>query len=177
MSTLKTDGSNRLTAMKNNVLITQGMRPFAQRVAKRLPNTYNPLFASAEDVPYVLINGGNFLKIPDADTAAFIHEVLKRCLDREISTVIPLGIQELYPMAEARQLFSEYGIDVWVPNVTALAELPIIENPPKQLPLIVLSEGHDIGGGNVDLRFHDLSGVFTPSDAGEELALCCIPLK
>lgn len=88
--------------------------------------------------------------------------------------MIPLGIEELYPLAEARPLFSEYNIDIWVPDVTTLANLPMIENPPKQLRLMVLNEGRVIAGGRTDKQFEGLSGVFTPSDAGDELALCCI---
>jgi len=160
--------------MQDKVLITQGMRPFAQRVAKLLPVTYTPLFGSAEDVPDVLITQGKFLRIPPVNTPVFIHEVLKKCLDKEISAVIPLGIEELYPMAEARPLFSEYGIDIWVPDVAELANLPIIENPPKQLSLIVLAEGRAINGGGLDKVGEGVSGIFTRSDSGDELALCCI---
>lgn len=168
------DGLNRLTAMQDKVLITQGMQPFAQRVAKRLPAAYVPLFGSAADVPQVLIDGGNFLRIPHPNAPAFVHEVLKRCLDREISVVIPLGIQELHPMAEARPLFSEYGIDVWVPAVNTLTQLPVIENPPKQMPLVILSADTVIVGKRVNRQFDGLSGVFTPSDSGDEMALCCV---
>ncbi len=160
--------------MQDKVLITQGMRPFAQRVAKMLPVTYRPLFGSAEDVPNVLINQGNFLRIPQVNTPVFVHEVLKKCLDNEISAVIPLGIEELYPLAEARLLFLEYNIDIWVPDVTVLANLPVIQNPPKQLALIVLAGSSMIADGSTDKRFEGLSGVFTPSDSGDELALCCI---
>src|SRR5690606_24006306 len=103
-----------------------------------------------------------------------IHEMIKRCLDREISVVLPLGVDEMYPLAEARPLFSEYGIEIWVPDVNLLADLPIIENPPKQLTLIVLAQGRPIANGNASMRFEGLSGVFTPSDSGDELALCCI---
>lgn len=174
MFILKTDGSDRLTAMQNKVLITQGMRPFAQRVAKLLPVTYTLLFGSAEDVPNILIDNGNFVRIPHANTPIFIHEVIKKCLDREISVVIPLGVEELYPLAKGRPLFSEYGIEIWVPDVNVLANLSVVENPPKQLTLIVLAEGRSIPDGNADKRFEGLSGVFTPSDSDDELALCCI---
>lgn len=160
--------------MQNNVLITHGIRPFAQRIARTLPEAYRPFFGSAEDIPSVLLNRDNFLRIPQVNEPVFIHEVLKRCLDNGIVSVIPLGIDELYPLAEARPLFSEYGIEIWVPDVTALAELPVIPNPSKQLPLVLLCDGMAITDGNRDRRFEGLSGVFTPSDSGDELALCCI---
>lgn len=160
--------------MQNNVLITHGIRPFAQRIARTLPITYRPLFGSAADIPSVLLDRDNFLSIPHVNESVFIHGVLKRCLDKGISAVIPLGIDELYPLAEARPLFSEYGIDIWVPDVATLAELPVIPNPSTQLPLILLCDGSAIVGDNGDSRFDGLSGVFTPSDSGDELALCCI---
>lgn len=143
--------------MQNSVLITKGMRPFAQRVAKLLIASYRPLFGSAEDVPDVLLNQGNFLQIPPVTKPTFMHELLKHCLDKGVAAVLPLGMEELHPLAEVRPLFAEYGVDVWVPELSELADTLIVENPPSGLPLTVLP-----------------TGVYTQSDIGEEVALCCI---
>jgi len=133
------------------------MRAFAQRVARRLPASYKPLFGSAEEVPQVLLDQGNFCSLLPVTAPAFLHQLLKVCLDRQVAAILPLGIEELYPIAEARSLFSEYGVEVWLPDAATLASIPIIENPPKQLRLKLTEEG-----------------VFTPSDSGNELALCCV---
>lgn len=160
--------------MAGPVLITWGTRPFAQRVAKLLPAAQPVLFCAADELPEVLLRSGNYLRAPRADSPAFVHEMLKICLDNNVKTLIPLGSNELYAMAEARQLFSEYGIAIWVPEVIDLAELAVIENPPRQLPLLLLHKGNTVTGAREDEQYDTLSGVFTPSDSGDELALCCI---
>lgn len=162
------------TGTRGNVLITKGTRPLAQRVAKLLPAGPRILFGSSDEVPDVLLRTGNYLRIPRADAAAFVHEVLKICLDREVATLIPLGADELYPMAEARLLFDEYGIAVCVPEKARLTDLVVIENPPRQLPLLVLHDGRPIHDADGAGQYDGLSGVFTPSDSGDEWALCCI---
>jgi|SRR5690606_6471921 len=160
--------------MKNKVLVTHGTRPFAQRVAKFLPDKYTPLFASADEMPSVLISGGSFVQIPPAQAPSFLHQVLKTCLDHGVSDVIPLGAGELYPMAQALPLFLEYGIDVWVPHTEVLTALPLIENPPRQLPLQLLHKGKKLNGEPTVDAGEDLSGVFILSDDGEGWALCCV---
>lgn len=160
--------------MTGKVLITQGTRPFAQRVAKLLPAQQTVLFCAADEMPDVLLRAGNYFKAPRADTPAYVHEMLKVCLDNEIGTLIPLGENELYLMAGARPLFLEYGIAVWIPEAVDLAELAIIANPPRQLPLLVLYNGVAIAGDHESERYDALSGIFTRSDSGDELALCCI---
>ncbi|WP_143053828.1 ATP-grasp domain-containing protein [Parapedobacter koreensis] len=160
------------------MLITQGMRPFAQRVANQLSERQRKhvLFGSSEEMPQVLLRLDNYLKIPQVSTAAFAHEMLKTCLDKHVAILIPLGVDELYPLAEARQLFSEYGITICVPSPTELAELAIIENPPKQLPLLLLHHGRPVVADQEQAigQYGTLSGVFSPADSGDELALCCV---
>ncbi len=162
--------------MQGNVLITQGTRPFAQRIARSLSEIYTLSFGSADDIPSVLLQMGNYLNIPSASSPAFVHEMLKRCLDREIGSLIPLGADELQPMAAARPLFSEYGIDIWVPDSATLRGLSRVYNPPKHLALTVLHAGKPVigqGGGGLH---EGLSGVFSSTDPGSEQpwALCCI---
>src|SRR3546814_15602118 len=99
--------------MTNRVLITQGTRPFAQRVGKLLQTHYKVQFGSADEVPQVLLQTGNYIQFPGVDTAAFEHELLRSCLDNRIDVVIPLGAKEIDLLARAQQLFAEYGIAVW----------------------------------------------------------------
>lgn len=161
--------------MSSKVLITQGTRPFAQRVAKQmLPAGSIVLFGSADEMPAVLLNTGNYLHITHPKTPAFAHEMLKICLDHVVDVLIPLGRDELFPLAEARQLFAEYGISIWLPDVADLAELTIIENPPRQLPLLLLRDGIPVTDTVNRQQYGSLSGIFSVSDEGDELALCCI---
>ncbi|WP_139378635.1 hypothetical protein [Parapedobacter luteus] len=159
------------------MLITQGTQPFAQRVANRLPagQRQHMVFGSADGMPQALLSLENYLEIPKANAPAFAHEMLKICLDRNISALIPLGVNELYPLSEARQLFSEYGIAVWVPALAELAAVAVIKNPPKQLPLLLLLDGKIAEPPTVgDKSYGTLSGVFTQLESGDELALCCV---
>jgi len=155
------------------ILITHGIRPFAQRVARQLSGERRVVFGTADELPDVLLNSGKYISLPNASSSAFVHEMLKVCLDHPIATVIPLGKLELARLLEAKILFDEYGIQLLLPQRQVMDKLMIIENPPTQLPLIILEKGSVITG---DSRQWDaaLSGVFTPSDSGDEMALCCI---
>ncbi len=156
------------------LLMTQGTSPFAQRVAKLLPAGHAVRFAAAI-LPEALLHTGNYLAIPRADVPAFVHELLKACLDGQVEALLPLGAAELHPLAGARQLFAEYGIDVWVPSVGELDGLAVIANPPRPLPLMVLRNGAIVGGAaDAGPRYGALSGVFALSDGGDEPALCCV---
>ncbi|SFC20312.1 hypothetical protein SAMN05421747_10665 [Parapedobacter composti] len=159
--------------MDAKVLVTQGMCPLAQRVARLLPAA-TVLFGSADDLPEVLLRTGNYLKLPQPDNPAFVHEVLKRCLDSEVQLLIPLGLDELYPLAAVRPLFSEYGIAIGVPTPMELDNLVVVQNPPKAHPLLILQDGRELAAGAGGTSHGALSGVFTPLDSGEGLALCCV---
>ncbi len=160
--------------MLHKVLITQGTRPFAQRIARLLFTESTVLFGTADEVPAVLLQTGNYLRIASPNRPTFIHEMLKACLDNEVDVLIPLGKNELYPLAEAKQLFAEYGVTVWVPDTADLQELTIIENPPKQFALLALQGGVAVADPQHVQRYGSLSGIFVPSDSGEEMALCCV---
>ena len=56
--------------MGGYVLITQGMRPFAQRVGKLLQTRYAVRFGSADEVPRVLLQTGKYVGLPRAGTQA-----------------------------------------------------------------------------------------------------------
>ncbi len=159
----------------NRVLMTQGTRPFAQRVAKLLPARWHTFFGSADEMPEVLLGTGNYLRIPKWSSPTYAHEMLKICLDLEVDTLFPLGTGELQLLAASMQLFGEYGIDLWAPDVADLEEMVIMENPPRALPLLVLRAGIPIDDTMAEQQYGSLSGVFTLSDDGQQLALCCMP--
>lgn len=150
-----------MSRLMKTILVTQGLKPFAQRVAKLLKDC-TVVFGTADEIPDILLRTANYVAIPSDNKHTYVHEVLKTCLDRRVDVLLPLGLYELRPIAEAKALFSEYGIAIWVPDTPSLVELAIIENPPRELQLVVLSDENG-----------PLSGVFARSDTGDELALCC----
>ncbi|MEC3881420.1 hypothetical protein [Parapedobacter sp. 10938] len=160
--------------MASRILITHGTRPFAQRVGKLLRDRYEVRFGSADDVPHVLLQTGNYIQFPGVDTAAFEHELLRTCLDNHIDAVVPLGEKEMGLLARAQLLFAEYSIAIWMPDGGYLGGLNLLRNPERQWPLVVLDHGVAVAGAQLEEQPTALSGVFTRPSPTEALALCCI---
>ncbi len=159
--------------MASRVLITQGTRPFAQRLGKLLQAEHTVQFGSAEEIPFVLLQTGRYVQFPGISTGAFEHGLLRICLDNSIDVLIPLGEEEIDLLVRAKQLFAEYGIAIWGPDAADPGQLTLIKNPGRHLPLLVFDHGIAVVGETGSEQPSTLSGVFTPLASGE-LALCCI---
>ncbi|WP_409149998.1 hypothetical protein [Sphingobacterium sp. BS-2] len=152
------------------LIITFGTRPLAQRLSKMLNQQLEVLFATSEEVPSFL--EANFKKIPTAANPTFAHELLKLCLDKEVNYLLPLGLNEINFLAESKVLFEEYGIQLLAPDKDTLAELFVLENPPSAVELVLVHEGKSL---NSDRQLDmEVSGLFTVSDEGDDIALCTI---
>jgi len=142
------------------------------RIAKRLGTDFEILYASSEDIPELLLASGKYAKIPKGLLPTFAHEILKLSLDQEVDYVLPLGGFELEPLSTAKVLFEEYQISVLVPGKQQLETIPVMENPPAELPYKLLSKGNNLLDST---RFdRPLDGLFVTSDSGEDLALICV---
>src|SRR5690554_4317281 len=126
--------------IQNNLLITQGLSPFAQRVSKCFEDT-KVIFASGDPIPEVLLKNGKYRQIPAVTHPSFVHELLKCALDVQATQVLPLGREEVFALSSVRPLFDEYGVQLLVPKYTLLAELEILENPPPQFDLDIRTKG------------------------------------
>lgn len=142
------------------------------RIAKKLAGKFEVLYASSEEIPELLLKSGNYVSIPKGLLPTFAHEVLKLSLDQQVDYVLPLGGFELEPMAEAKVLFDEYQIAVLVPDKDILDAFPIIENPPVDLPYVLLSKGDNLLGD--DVAENTLDGLLVRSDSEEDFALVCV---
>ncbi|MBV2226219.1 MULTISPECIES: hypothetical protein [Sphingobacterium] len=152
------------------LLITFGTRPLAQRLSKMLNNQFEVIFATSEEVPSFL--EANFKKIPTAANPTYAHELLKLCLDKEVNYLLPLGLNEINVLAESKILFEEYGIQLLSPSKEALTELYVLENPPSVVELLLVLDGKSLIS---DRQLEsEVSGLFTISDDGDDLALCTI---
>lgn len=154
------------------ILITFGTRPLAMRIAKKLAGKFEVLYASSEEIPELLLKSGNYESIPKGLLPTFAHEVLKLSLDQQVDYVLPLGVFELEPLAEAKVLFEEYQIAVLVPDKDMLGTFPIIENPPAELPYVLLSKGNNLLED--DVAENTLDGLLVRSDSEEDFALVCV---
>lgn len=159
------------------LLITQGTAPFAQRVAKHLHQDLGAqvCFASADPIPQVLLDTGHYQQIPAAGHPTFAHEMLKLVLDQEATHLLPLGMEEVVVLAASKLLFNEYDIQVLIPGIDDIdsGDVQVMENPPRQLELLLLDRGQQIGPASVSADGRQpafpekLSGVFCFSDEGE----------
>lgn len=95
------------------VLITAAANSAAFRL-ERILDTPEVYFADQNSLPS--IPGKKFLKIPDASSNSFTHEVLKICLDHHINEIYPLKGDEMTELSGSRQLFEEFGISLVVPS-------------------------------------------------------------
>ncbi|MFB2121409.1 hypothetical protein [Parapedobacter sp. 2B3] len=160
--------------MASRVLITQGTRPFAQRVGRLLQASYTVQFGSADEVPAVLLHTGNYFQLPAINAPAFEHELLRTCMDNGIDTLIPLGEKEIRLLVRTQELFAEYGIAIWIPDVALFGELDVISHPDRRCPLVVLNRGMAVAGGQQHAYPDTLSGVFAELGPTDGLALCCV---
>ena len=95
------------------VLITAAANSAAFRL-ERILETPEVYFADQSSLPS--IPGKKFLKIPDASSNSFTHEVLKICLDHHIIEIYPLRGEEMTELSRSRQLFEEFGISLVIPS-------------------------------------------------------------
>lgn len=154
------------------ILITFGTRPLAMRIAKKLTGNFDIVYASSEAIPELLLKSGNYSKIPAGLLPTYAHELLKLSLDQQVDYVLPLGMAEWAPLSEAKVLFEEYQISVLIPELEVLEGLNIIENPPADLPYLLIAKGYNL----LDSKNYGISsdGLYVSSDSGEDLALVCV---
>ena len=153
-----------------NVLITFGSSSLAQRVGHQLQPCYNVIYATCEPVPSFMEH--RFSRIPTAAEASYAHQLLAFCLDHPVDYLLPLGWTEIQSLAEAKQLFEEYGIQVCCPDREDLEEVLLIERPPAQVDICLLLHGEVLLGNSPGKNV--LTGLYTFSDSGGQSALCVV---
>ena len=83
--------------------------------AYSLKNTLNMdhvLLGDYMELPDVLIRSGKVLQLPNPQNAAYTHQMLALCLDKNVDTIYALREQEKQSLLNARQLFNEYNIEI-----------------------------------------------------------------
>ncbi|WP_423148136.1 hypothetical protein [Rubrolithibacter danxiaensis] len=110
-----------------NILITGSTFANAYKLKRLLERENSVFLADATELPEFLLKGSSFIKIPGAHSNTFVHEMLKICLDNSIERVYPLLKQEIKALADAIQLFEEYGIELMIPAKDQIAELLPLE--------------------------------------------------
>jgi hypothetical protein len=62
------------------------------------------------ELPAIMLNGNDMIKLPKPSSIAYAHEMLTLCLDKGIDIVYALRDEEFESLAESATLFSEFGI-------------------------------------------------------------------
>jgi hypothetical protein len=88
-----------------NILITAATSAEAQRLKSKLAPA-PVILGDYYDLPEFM----KMIRLPNPASAAYVHEMLTLCLDKQISTVYVLREEEATLLREAEQLFKEYGI-------------------------------------------------------------------
>jgi hypothetical protein len=121
-------------------LITAGADAAAYRLQQILDQNSIFYFGDYLPLPDYSSPRKKFIQIPEGRSSSFAHELLALCLDKDIKAIYPLRRAELMPLAEAKQLFTEYGIKIFVPDKDLLPILPLMSGTLCQLAVILEGE-------------------------------------
>lgn len=149
-------------------MVTCATRSFGMRVAKLLSDKFDVVKSTSDEIPDLLKD--QFIKIPTGVNPVFCHELLKACLDNNCNYILPLDLSEIQSISESIILFEEYGIEVLSPTLADLEELEVVQNPPKEISLSLISRGKSLLEDNMILTVQ-VSGLGLLSDSGEDFIL------
>lgn len=94
-----------------SILITAASTAKAYQV-KGTISSADVILGDYEDLPEVMIAAGKMIRLPNPKNAAYIHEMLALCLDKNITELYPLRNIEMDLLKEAQLLYDEYGINI-----------------------------------------------------------------
>ena len=80
------------------------------------------LLADYGDVPGIVTENYAFSSLGVLNKDSIAHILLNFCITEAIDCIIPLHHYELEPLAKSAVLFSEYGIQVLLPDADVIAE-------------------------------------------------------
>ncbi len=92
-------------------LITAANSAQAHQLKNRLDKT-DIILGDYEALPAFMLKADNMIRLPNPASAAYAHEMLTLCLDKDIDTVYALRDNELLILLQSEQLFAEYGIEL-----------------------------------------------------------------
>jgi hypothetical protein len=144
-----------------STLITAANSAQAQQL-KNILAIDDVVLGDHHDIPDLLVKLGKMVVTPNPKSAAFVHQMLALCLDKQIHKLYPLRRSELLPLAEARQLFEEFDIMLMVPSIDI-----INNNIPHAVidsHIVIVENGRVVEGDFLDavalLQDKTINGVF-----------------
>lgn len=140
------------------VLISCGLSPEAYRL-QRILNTEDVVFADETELPF--FSNRLSLVLPAHTSSSFVHEMLKSCLDHQISHVYPLKWGEILELSKARDLFYEYGVVLMIPSEHWIKGINH-QSSEKAENITVIENGKVLAGNSpTDNALNNETGVFT----------------
>ncbi|MBW4891310.1 hypothetical protein KXQ82_16400 [Mucilaginibacter sp. HMF5004] len=146
-----------------SVLITAANSAQAYKLKSLLSKIENVLLGDYLDIPELMVKSGAMIKTPNPESPSFAHEMLTLCLDNGISMLLPLRKSELLPLAQSRQLFLEFDIQLIIPKTELINRHPNISDG----SIVVMNRSEVIAGNREVNHPHELTdGVFSIADSG-----------
>ncbi len=141
-----------------SVLITAANSAQAYKLKGLLSNSETVLLGDYLDIPELMVKNGTMIKTPSPQSASFAHEMLTLCLDKAITMLLPLRQAELLPLAESRQLFLEFDIQLIIPQT----ELLSTSSRSNEGSVVVMNRSEVIAGNREIIHGHELTdGIFS----------------
>lgn len=128
------------------------------------------LLADYGDVPGIITENYAFSSLGVLNKDSIAHILLNFCITEAIDCIIPLHHYELEPLAKSAVLFSEYGIQVLLPNADVIADY-LTEEKVTYQNFVVFVHGDRIFSteeGSIPANLSPkLNGVFGYNDADD----------
>jgi len=93
------------------VLITAANSAEAYRLKNKLSRD-EVILGDYLELPAFMLRSANMVQLPHPDSTAYAHQMLTLCLDKQIDKLYAIREEEAVLLNEAKQLFSEYGIEI-----------------------------------------------------------------
>lgn len=134
------------------------------------------LLADYGEVAAIATENYAFTSLGALNPDSIAHILLNFCITEGIDCIIPLHRFEVEPIAKSAVLFGEYGIQVLLPDASAVsAYLPSETASPQNFAVFIGGECVFASGKEIFVRTaEELNGVFGYNVADDELKLFTI---
>jgi hypothetical protein len=92
-------------------LITAANSAEAQKLKNKL-NSTDIILGDYLELPAFMLKLANMVTLPNPKSVSYAHEMLTLCLDKQIDTIYALREEEQTILDTAKQLFTEYGVEL-----------------------------------------------------------------
>ncbi len=103
------------------ILLTGGKSAVALKLLKAFTND-KVVLADYGDVPIFTSNDYQFISLGAKNESALAHNLLNNCLDEGVDTILPLHDFEIEALSKAKILYSEFNINILLPEATKIYE-------------------------------------------------------